>query len=513
MDLKKEISESLSLNERKILPFLAEKNLGLLIKESGLEEVAVLRALDYLSNKKIIIIKKSTKKLVDLGINGVLYKQKGLPERRLLTIIAEKKSLRLDEAKKLTGLNDNEFQASLGALKKKVLINLVNGNIIFSGTKEEVTKKSLEEQLIEILPIDSEKLEPEQKFALENLKNRKNIIEIIEKNIIEFDLTEFGKELVKDSSKINKESENLLETLTPELLAGNSWKTKKFRRYDVSSPVPKISGGKSHFVNQAIDYARKIWTELGFKEMPGNMIQTGFWNFDALFTAQDHPVREMQDTFYIRDIKGKLPDKKIVESIKNSHEKGTAGSKGWRYEWKEEPSKKVLLRTHTTSASAKMLYQLSKLKSLTDKRGKYFTIGKCFRNETVDWGHLFEFNQTEGIVIDPDANFKNLLGYLKEFYKKMGFEEVKFVPSYFPYTEPSVEIYAYNSIRKSWIEVGGAGIFRPEVVIPLLGEYVPVLAWGPGFDRALMEYYEVKDIRELYENDLNKLREMKFWVK
>jgi len=158
-----------------------------------------------------------------------------------------------------------------------------------------------------------------------------------------------------------------------------------------------------------------------------------------------------------------------------------------------------------------MLALFSELKDY--EKGKFFAIGKCFRNETVDWGHLFEFNQTEGIVIDKDANFRHLLGYLKEFFKKMGFEKVRFVPSYFPYTEPSVEIYAYHSGKKVWMEVGGAGIFRPEVVVPLLGRFIPVLAWGPGFDRALMEYYGIKDIRELYENDITKLRKMKFWIK
>jgi phenylalanyl-tRNA synthetase alpha chain len=245
-----------------------------------------------------------------------------------------------------------------------------------------------------------------------------------------------------------------------------------------------------------------------------NLIQTGFWNFDALFTAQDHPVREMQDTFYIKNVQGKLPtDKKIVQAVKEAHEKGIAGAKGWRYEWKEDEAQRVIMRTHTTVLSAQTLAMLGKLKTLKEKSGKFFAIGKCFRNETIDWGHSIDFNQTEGIVVDPNANFRNLFGYLTEFFKKMGYSEVKLVPSYFPYTEPSVEIYGYNSIKKVWIELGGAGIMRPEVVIPLLGEYIPVLAWGPGFDRALMEYYEIKDIRELYENDLTKLREIKFWDK
>jgi phenylalanyl-tRNA synthetase alpha chain len=306
----------------------------------------------------------------------------------------------------------------------------------------------------------------------------------------------------------------MIEKLTPELLVSNKWKNKKFRRYDIKSQTPRISGGKRHFVNQAMDYARKVWSELGFKEMTGNMVQTGFWNFDALFTAQDHPVREIQDTFYIKNIKGNLPkDKEIINKVKQAHETGINGSKGWQYKFNEEESKRIILRTHTTCLSANTLAKLRDFKNEKDKRGKFFAVGKCFRNETVDWGHLFEFNQTEGIVLDKDANFKNLLGYLAEFFKKMGYEKVKFVPSYFPYTEPSVEIYAFNNLKGVWMEVGGAGIFRPEVVVPLLGEYVPVLAWGPGFDRSIMEYYKIKDLRDMYQNDFTKLKDTKVWRK
>jgi len=139
-------------------------------------------------------------------------------------------------------------------------------------------------------------------------------------------------------------------------------------------------------------------------------------------------------------------------------------------------------------------------------------LGKYFRNEALDWSHLFEFNQTEGIVIDEKANFRHLLGYLKQFYEKMGFEKIRFSPAYFPYTEPSVEINVWHPEKKVWLEMGGAGIFRPEITIPLLGKEIPVLAWGQGFDRIIMDYYKIKDLRELYKNDLNKLRRVKFWV-
>ncbi len=500
----KEVLESLSPNERRILPYLKEK-IEVIEEKSGLDKISILRALEFLSNKKILVLTQKTKKTINLDINGLLYKKKGLPERRLLNLLSEKKSLQLEEAKKQSKLNENEFKAALGALKKKALINLVHGKLMLQAKPEEITKKTLEEQFLETLPLAPEKLAPEQKLAFQNLKNRKKIIIVDEEKQILIGITELGEKLLSSDFR-EIEKDKMIEKLTPEMIKNSSWKGKKFRRYDITSPLPKISGGKRHFVNQAIDYARKIWTELGFEEMSGNLVMSGFWNFDALFTAQDHPVREMQDTFFI-DKTSSLPDKKIVQAVKKAHETGTSGSKGWQYKWQEEDAKKTLLRTHTTCLSAQTLAKLNK------KKGKFFAIGKCFRNETVDWSHGFEFNQTEGIVIDKDANFRHLLGYLTEFFNKMGFEKIRFTPAYFPYTEPSVEINWWHPEKKVWLELGGAGIFRPELTIPLLGEHIPVLAWGPGFDRAIMDYYNIKDLREMYENNLTKLREMKIWRK
>ena len=528
MSLKKLI-ESLSPNERKILPYLKEKKISEICKKSNLDKVSVLRALEYLQNKEIIKLHYKKKKIIQIDVNGVLYRKKGLPERRLLNLLNEKRILKLSDAQKQSKLSNDEFKASIGVLKKKALIELKKGKIIFNANKEEISKKTLEELFIEALPLEYDSLSPEQLHSLKSLQNRKEIIEIKEKQMIDIHITDVGDKII--NSKIT--SQNLVEQVTQDMLKKDSlWKGKKFRRYDVTSPVPEIFGGKRHFVNQAIDYAREIWTDMGFQEMSGNLIENSFWNFDALFTAQDHPVREMHDTFFIaksfnqynigmsknkrksKDIlnigeEGELPSKRIIDAVKKSHEKGVDGSKGWRYDWKDEEARKLVLRTHTTCLSARTLAELKK----ENLPAKFFAIGKCFRNETVDWSHGFEFNQTEGIVVDKDANFRHLLGYLKQFFKKMGFEKVRFRPAYFPYTEPSVEIDVFHPEKKVWLELGGAGIFRPEVTIPLLGEHIPVLAWGPGFDRTLMDYYGIKDLRELYKNDLTKLRNMKFWIR
>ena len=503
MELKK-IIESLSPNERKILPYLS-KNIKEICEKSNLDKVSVIRALEYLQNKGIVKLEYETKKIIEIGINGALYRKKGLPERRLLNLLDEKRILKLQEAQKQSKLSNDEFKAAIGALKKKALIEVKNGNIMFTGNKEEISKKSLEELFLESLPLEYNSLKSEQLHALNTLEKRKEIIQTKDVKKVDVEITEIGEKIVESKEK----AQNLIEQITPAILKKESlWKGKKFRRYDISSPVPKISGGKRHFVNQATDYARRIWTDMGFKEMTGDIVVSSFWNFDSLFTAQDHPVREMQDTFFING-KASLPDKKLVKKVKKSHEKGTEGSKGWQYLWNEEEAKRLVLRTHTTCLSSQTLAKLKE----NELPAKFFALGKCFRNETVDWSHGFEFNQTEGIVVDPNANFRHLLGYLKQFFKKMGFEKIRFRPAYFPYTEPSVEIDAWNPEKKIWLELGGAGIFRPEVTIPLLGKHIPVLAWGPGFDRIIMDYYKIKDLRELYKNDLTQLRNMKFWIK
>lgn len=498
----KEIAERLSPIERKILPFL-ELNITKIVEKSGLDETSVLRALKFLENKNLIELKTNSKKEIVLGTNGIYYKKQGLPERNLIHTLERKNHLSLEEAKKESKLSDNEFKVSLGILKSKAMINLINGKISLIATKEELTKKFLEEILIECLPIKEEELTSEQKFAYENLKKRKEIIELKELKENTFKVTSLGKNLM--GIKLDTD---LIEELTPEII--KTWnRSKKFRAYDLKSPVPKMNFGKRHFVNQAIDYAKRIWLDLGFKEMEGSMTESSFWVFDALFTPQDHPVREMQDTFYIEKVSSKFPKKEIIEGVKKAHEVGTSGSKGWKYNWEESEAKKTVLRTHTTSLSARKLAELSE----KDIPAKYFAIGKVFRNETVDWSHGFEFYQTEGIVIDPNANLRNLLGYLKEFYKKMGFEDIRFRPSFFAYTEPSVEIEVYHPEKRKWIELGGAGIFRPEVTTPLLGKPIPVLAWGQGFDRIIMDYYKIKDLREMYSNDIKILRDKKMWIK
>jgi phenylalanyl-tRNA synthetase alpha chain len=142
-----------------------------------------------------------------------------------------------------------------------------------------------------------------------------------------------------------------------------------------------------------------------------------------------------------------------------------------------------------------------------DLPAKFFSADTVFRNETLDYKHLFQFQQVEGIIVDPDANFRNLLGLLKSFFNKLGFEKARFRPGYYPYTEMSVEPEVFHPIKEDWMALGGAGIFRPEVVKPLMGIDVPVLAWGLSFERPIMDIFNIMHMRDIYSDDINVLRQ------
>ncbi|MBI2135050.1 phenylalanine--tRNA ligase subunit alpha [Candidatus Woesearchaeota archaeon] len=509
MDIEKTIA-TLHPLERKVLPILKTENSFEKISEKAkLQKVEVMRALQWLQNKKLARIDKKLQEQIVLDENGLRYREKGLPERSFLQAIKDKASL--DEIKKKANLSNEEMGICLGILKGKAALEIQKGKgieiSITDNGKKLIEKGFIEEKLLKKdFPIYASELKDEEKPALENLKKRKSILKVNIVKIITAEPTELGKKIIHHGI----DEKNILDRLTVDMLKSGSWKNKKIRSYDVAINVPNISGGKRHFVNQTIEYIKRIWLDMGFREMQGNYVQTSFWDLDALFVPQDHPARDMQDTFYIKDPKeGKLP-LELMKRVKAAHENGwTTGSKGWQYEWSEKIAKENLLRTHTTVLSAQVIAKLKK----ENLPAKFFSVGKVFRNETLSWKSLFEFIQVEGIVVDPNANFRHLKGYLKEFFAKMGFPDVRIRPAHFPYTEPSAEVDVWHPGKKQWVELGGSGIFRPEVVKPLLGFECPVLAWGLGMERTIMEYYKITDVRDIYKNDIKQLREAKLWMK
>ncbi len=511
MDLKRLIDGLHSL-ERKVLPVLEKHTmLNDIMTASGLKDVEVMRALQWLENKKVLNIETKDMKVLILTDKAKFYKE--LPERLVLNNLTEKEII-LDDLKKKTKLSDSEINACIGLLKKKDAISVSNDKTLKlrlnENGKKLAGKKTEEEELFNKLlnqSVNFEKLNNIEINTFNELRAR-GLVSLDHIKYRSIKLTDLGKELIK-----HKIETNIIEALTPEIIRNKEWQKKKFRSYDIKINVPSINRWKRHFVDQSIEYVKRIWLDLGFQEMEGNIVQTAFWDLDALFVPQDHSASDIQDTFFVGSkgsiLKGKI-QLDLAEKIKKVHENGwNTGSKGWGGKWKPDAAKEVLLRTHTTVLSA---IALSKLKE-KDLPIKLFSIGKVYRNEALDWKHLFEFYQVEGIVVDLNANFRHLIGYLKEFYKKMGFEKIKISPSFFPYTSPSLEVSVWNPIKKQWIETGGAGIFRPEITKVLLGFECPVLAWGQGLERILVDYYNMIDLRDIYSNDLKMLRDVKEFIK
>jgi phenylalanyl-tRNA synthetase alpha chain len=251
---------------------------------------------------------------------------------------------------------------------------------------------------------------------------------------------------------------------------------------------------------------------MGFEEMEGDYVVPSLLNFDALYTPQDHPARELHDTFFVENPEtadlSEYGDK--VDHIKETHENGwETGSKGYGGEWSREEAERNVIRTHTTAISAQRLHQIDINEE--DLPKKLFIVGRNFRNETVDRTHLAEFYQTDGIVLGKDLNFKNLKGYISTFFEKMGYDKFRLIPSYYPYTEMSVEVQVWDEEDEEWLGMGGAGMFRPEVVKPLLGFEAKVLAWGLGIGRIAAMAAELTDIRELYRNDIEIINETPVW--
>lgn len=291
--------------------------------------------------------------------------------------------------------------------------------------------------------------------------------------------------------------------LDQELLVDGRWRGVTFRPYDVTADTAPAYPAKPHPLRRILEETRAAFHFMGFEEVRGPYVESAFWDFDALFQPQDHPAREMQDTFYLnRPDRFDLPETDFVNKVRAVHENGgETGSLGWGYRWSEKEASRTVLRTHTTAAT------ITALRENPNPPRKVFLVGRVFRREKTDYKHLPEFHQVDGIIVDKKASLSSLLGTLARFYKLMGFESVKFRPAFFPYTEPSVEVFVRMPGRETdWFELGGSGVFRPEVTRPC-GCDVPVLAWGLGLERLAMARYGLTDIRKLYMSDFRWLEE------
>ncbi len=493
----KKVAEMLQDNEIKVLKNLYTKKLA--FELDGLSQIEFIRAGMWLENKGLVTQKKKKEKYLVLDELGKKYVKEKLPEFRLIEIL-KKHSISIKELKEK--FESDEATFALGYVKKKNWAEIKDGIIKITNTGKKA-KESIESRFIQklsnIKKIKKETLSDEDKFAYLELRKRKKIIKEIEEKEILFEITKKGERVAKNLPK-NKG----IGVLTSSIIKTEKWKNKRFRRYDVSAGVPKINAGMKQRYLAFLDEVKRELVSMGFMEMTGPVVESVFFNNDALFMPQDHPARGIHDLYQIKGKANLSKYKKIIENVKNVHETGgKTGSKGWGGEFNEEITKNLVLRSQTTAVSARIL-------ASRELRipGKYFCIGRCYRPDVIDTTHLTEFNQLEGIIVAKDLNFSHLLGMLAKFASKIAkvsVDKVKFLPGYFPFTEPSVECYIYSEELKKWIEVMPAGILRPEVTIPL-GVREPVLAWGFGIERLFMIREKIADIRELFSQDLEWLR-------
>ena len=236
------------------------------------------------------------------------------------------------------------------------------------------------------------------------------------------------------------------------------------RTFDVTLPGRRLRLGRRHILTRTLQEMQRIFLGMGFEIVDSTEVETDEFNFERLNVPKDHPVRDAQDTFYITD--------------------------------------ELLLRTHTTVVDARvMVGRKPPMRILTS--------GRCYRRDAPDPTHMSVFHQVDGFMVGEHITMADLKGVLASFARQMfGPETVtRFVPSYFPFTEPSAELLV--SFGGRWLELGGCGMFHPRVLE--MGGIDPkrntAFAFGLGVDRPAMVRYGIPDLRLFWENDLRLLEQ------
>jgi phenylalanyl-tRNA synthetase alpha chain len=476
----KKLAFSLHQLERKVLPFIDLGTVSAIAKKVELSEAEAMTGIQMLESKCCVERSESEQEFVSLDKLGKVCFEKDLPEIIFLKQVVKEGPVKMSQL----SVKGAEFSSALGILKRLGVVMIKKEEeLVFSPTS--LAKEYLDNYKNPLIQFSEDvlltELNEEQKNAFETFKQRRGYLKLVVKKDYSFILTEKGKNLLKVLESI-KDVE-LVDALTTDMLKMSSWKGKQFRHYDVGLNVPYNEIGRRHPMMEANNILREIFIEMGFLEMQGPMVESAFWNMDVMWIPQDHPARDEQDPFYIEG-DAKLPED-LTPKIKDMHENGIKRTHTIKGGWSEKIAKRRLLRTHSTATTFRTLARLAKIakeKGEEIKNGKYFYGANNFRNEAVDATHLAEFYQAEGFIIGDDLGLADLMGFVKEFYAKLGLHKIKFKPTYNPYTEPSMEAHYYDENMKKWYALINSGIFRLETLKPL-GINKTIIAWGMGSSR------------------------------
>jgi len=414
------------------------------------------------------------------------------PEERIVKYLLDKGSVaRIRDLIEVFG--EDYASIGLGFAKRRGWVDIRGDSVYLVkqgslDTHREVLRRALQSVYKEELNIDPE--------IINELKRRGLIEEIVREEIV-LELTSIGRELA--SSELER---RIITRLTSDLISTGLWRNYVLKEYNVEAEPPELYPGIKHFYRDFIEYIKEVMVSLGFDEISDEIVIPELWNFDVLFQAQDHPAREIHDSLILDTEPAKLDIyKDLLRIVKEVHERGyDTGSRGWGYVFDFNRSARLLLRSQTTAATIRYLYEHR------DPPQRAFIIGKVFRRDVVDAKHLPEFYQMDGVIMEKDMSLRKLMGVLTQISEALGLGKPIFKPGYFPFTEPSLEGYLKIG-DLGYVEIFGSGLFRPEVLRMISVKY-NVGAWGFGVDRLAMAYFKLNDIRDLYSLSINKLRTM-----
>ena len=493
----------------------AEHPDGELLSVSGLGPGQFRRAVEWLLSKGLLeVTGEAVVATVSHTENGVDFARKGAtPETALLIRASQSPGPTLKELQQDDRFDKGEWGSAFGGLRQEGVVATDGETIVIAdpGRAAFYTDRLIPELYDRFDDGDgtvllTELAEKVQDYVQNKTRKRgkgRAPVRLDEQAERTYRLTALGSQTLRELVEANLTGDEVSQLL-PDMLQDGAWKSLSFRRYDLSLKPPRILMGRHHEYRSYLDGVRRKLLSLGFEEMKGSLVETEFWNMDALFMPQFHSARDIHDAYYIRTPHhAKKTEEPYYSQVGQAHEDGgDTGSRGWRYPFDPDRSRRLILRTQGTALSARTLAAGPHIP------GKYFAIARCFRPDDVDATHSADFIQVEGIVLGHSITFRSLLGLLKLFALEIAqAQDVRYVPDYFPFTEPSVELQAKHPTL-GWIELGGSGLFRPELTHPL-GVDVPVIAWGLGVDRMAMVALGIDDIRDLFSADLDFVRNEK----
>lgn len=466
-----------------------------LMEVSGLGRDEAMWALQNLLSGGMVEAKKSQREEASLTAEGAEYASRGLPERALI----ERLRKGHEEIGRLAG---KDGQIGFMWAKKKGLVAIEKGRVELTAKGKEALGKELHEERVlkEIAAGEYSKYAKTEAAA--EFRKRGLLESRTREEIGDVCITEKGVRAIGGVKEVEAEAD-LIENVDRGVIKGRLWEKKGFRPYNIAAPVESRDVAMRHPLRRVIEDIRASYLSMGFTEVSGPIIEPAFWVFDHLFMPQDHPAREVMDTFFLSNPRTiPVTDKKLMARIKREHEKA------WRIGWSEGIATQAVARPHTTSVTARYMYALLKEIQADPKKHelpiKLFTIGRNFRNENIDYKHMADFYQTDGIIIGRNLTLANLFDTLIKLYKGIGVK-VKFVPLYYPFVEPGVNVRI--NVNGEWMEMGGAGIIRREVT-GVSRKTINVLAWGLALERLMfIRDKELKTITSLYNSRVGWLRE------